>query len=158
GPGLGEQGGRKAPRQVEGRRRLQGVRRTPPLHGRRARLGSGRRLRPRMGEPPRGRAAQRTDKRMSRWLTPRSWEGLEGALREARTRIPRAGLAAHEGRGQGHPPQTVRHWRSIVKLPPSNVDTFRHKPVHAVSALLPDEQSTVAACQDLDNAGFELTQ
>ncbi|MBV9060598.1 MAG: hypothetical protein JOZ09_15805 [Pseudonocardiales bacterium] len=45
-----------------------------------------------------------------------------------------------------------------MKLPPSNVDKFRHKPVHAVSALLPDEQSTVAACQDLDNAGFEVTQ
>lgn len=45
-----------------------------------------------------------------------------------------------------------------MKLPPSNVDTFRHKPVHAVSALLPDEQSTVAACQDLDNAGFEVAQ
>jgi hypothetical protein len=45
-----------------------------------------------------------------------------------------------------------------LKLPPSNVDTFEHKPVHAVSALLPDEQSTVAACQDLDNAGFEVTE
>ena len=32
--------------------------RTPPLHGRRARLGSGGRLRARLGEPPRGRAGR----------------------------------------------------------------------------------------------------
>jgi hypothetical protein len=44
-----------------------------------------------------------------------------------------------------------------LKVPPSNVDTFRHKPVHEVSALLPDEKSTVAAFQDLHNAGFDVT-
>src|SRR5829696_938065 len=57
-PGLGQQGGREAPRQVEGRRGVQGVRRTPPLHGRSARQGSGGRRRARLGEPPRRRAGQ----------------------------------------------------------------------------------------------------
>jgi pimeloyl-ACP methyl ester carboxylesterase len=58
GARLGEQGGREAPWQVEGRRGLQGVRGTPPLHGRRARLGSGGRLRARLGDPPRGSAGR----------------------------------------------------------------------------------------------------
>src|SRR3954452_3984914 len=51
-PGLGEQGGRDAPRQVGGRGRLQGVCGTSALPGR-ARLGSGGRLRARLVKPPR---------------------------------------------------------------------------------------------------------
>ena len=50
-PGLGQQGGRQAPGQVEGRGGLQAVRGTAPLR-RRARLGGGRRLRARLGRPP----------------------------------------------------------------------------------------------------------
>ena len=45
-----------------------------------------------------------------------------------------------------------------MTLPPVNVDTFRHKPVHEVSALLPDESSTTAACHDLGRAGVDLAQ
>ena len=80
-PGLREQGGREAPRQVEGHRGLQGVRGTPPLHGRRARLGSGGRLRARLGEPPRGRA--RRDGGGGEGLTPTASRG------EARRAGPR---------------------------------------------------------------------
>jgi hypothetical protein len=35
-----------------------------------------------MGEAPRERAAQRADKRMSLWLTPRSWEGWKARFEE----------------------------------------------------------------------------
>ena len=45
-----------------------------------------------------------------------------------------------------------------MTLPPVNVDTFRHKPVHELSALLPDESSTTAACHDLGKAGVDLAR
>jgi hypothetical protein len=45
-----------------------------------------------------------------------------------------------------------------LTFPRTNVDTFRHKPVHEVSALLPDEPSTTAACHDLLKAGVDLAQ
>jgi hypothetical protein len=45
-----------------------------------------------------------------------------------------------------------------MAVPPSNVDIFRHKPVNEVSALLPDERSTVAVCQDLQNRGVDLAE
>jgi hypothetical protein len=46
----------------------------------------------------------------------------------------------------------------FLTVPPSNVDIFRHKPVNEVSALLPNEQSTVAACEYLYDAGFDVTR
>ena len=45
-----------------------------------------------------------------------------------------------------------------MTVPPSNVDIFRHKPVHEVSALLPDEQGAVAACQALHSAGIDVAE
>ena len=45
-----------------------------------------------------------------------------------------------------------------MATPPMNVDAFRHKPVHEVSALLPDEGSTDAVCEDLQKAGVDLAQ
>ena len=45
-----------------------------------------------------------------------------------------------------------------LTVPQMNVDTFRHKPVHEVSALLPDEGSTVAVCEDLQKVGVDLSQ
>jgi hypothetical protein len=46
----------------------------------------------------------------------------------------------------------------LVTVPPINVDIFRHKPVHEVSALLPEEQGTVAACQALHSADIDVAQ
>jgi hypothetical protein len=45
-----------------------------------------------------------------------------------------------------------------LTVPQINVDTFRHKPVHEISALVPDERSTIAICEDLQKVGVDLTQ
>jgi hypothetical protein len=37
-----------------------------------------------------------------------------------------------------------------------NVDRFRHRPVHAVAALLPDPQSAEFALGDLQSAGIDI--
>ena len=116
-PGLGEQGGREAPRQVEGRRGLQGVRGTPPLHGRRARLGSGGRLRTRVGEPPRRCASQ----------TPRA--GRTGACTPAPGSSPdadarRSARRAHRPRrasSRSHRPTRPQPCLGDGAMPPSGL-------------------------------------
>jgi hypothetical protein len=45
-----------------------------------------------------------------------------------------------------------------VIVPQTNVDVFRHRPVHEVAAVLPDEQTAVDACRELQDAGITITE